>query len=163
MRSTKPFVINRDVLWSSDQRMILVDVSEYDGMLEKIGIKPLNRITAGDAIREWERDQDYMINSEYNISFRIEYLTPKTGGGPDIFIPVVMELEFKPDADITSDNLDALEDAIGIVLNDLDQPTTEVINLSIDGPTVRKMWYRISSQTVDFTPVCPRATPRAWP
>jgi len=153
MRSTKPFVINRDVLWSSDQRMILVDVSEYDGMLEEIGIKPLNRITAGDAIREWERDQDYMINSEYNISFRIEYLTPKTGGGPDIFIPVVMELEFKPDADITSDNLDALEDAIGIVLNDLDQPTTEVINLSIYGPTVRKMWYRISSQTVDFTPV----------
>jgi len=153
MRSTKPFVINRDVLWSSDQRMILVDVSEYDGMLEEIGIKPLNRITAGDAIREWERDQDYMINSEYNISFRIEYLTPKTGGGPDIFIPVVMELEFKPDADITSDNLDALEDAIGIVLNDLDQPTTEVINLSIYGPTFRKMWYRISSRTVDFTPV----------
>ena len=153
MRPTKPFVINRDVLWSSDQRMILVDVSEYDGMLEKIGIKPLNRITAGDAIREWERDQDYMINSEYNISFRIEYLTPKTGGGPDIFIPVVMELEFKPDADITSDNLDALEDAIGIVLNDLDQPTTEVINLSIYGPTFRKMWYRISSRTVDFTPV----------
>lgn len=153
MRPTKPFVINRDVLSPYDQRMILVDVSEYDGMLEKIGIKPLNRITAGDAIREWERDQDYMINSEYNISFRIEYLTPKTGGGPDIFIPVVMELEFKPDADITSDNLDALEDAIGIVLNDLDQPTTEVINLSIYGPTVRKMWYRISSQTVDFTPV----------
>jgi len=153
MRPTKPFVINRDVLSPYDQRMILVDVSEYDGMLEKIGIKPLNRITAGDAIREWERDQDYMINSEYNISFRIEYLTPKTGGGPDIFIPVVMELEFKPDADITSDNLDALEDAIGIVLNDLDQPTTEVINLSIYGPTVRKMWYRISSRTVDFTPV----------
>ena len=153
MRPTKPFVINRDVLSPYDQRMILVDVSEYDGMLEKIGIKPLNRITAGDAIREWERDQDYMINSEYNISFRIEYLTPKTGGGPDIFIPVVMELEFKPDADITSDNLDALEDAIGIVLNDLDQPTTEVINLSIYGPTFRKMWYRISSQTVDFTPV----------
>ena len=153
MRPTKPFVINRDVLWSSDQRMILVDVSEYDGMLEKIGIKPLNRITAGDAIREWERDQDYMINSEYNISFRIEYLTPKTGGGPDIVIPVVRELEFKPDADTTLDDLDAWEEVIGIVLNDLDQPTTEVINLSIYGPTVRKMWYRISSQTVDFTPV----------
>ena len=153
MRSTKPFVINRDVLSPYDQRMILVDVSEYDGMLEKIGIKPLNRITAGDAIREWERDQDYMINSEYNISFRIEYLTPKTGGGPDIFIPVVRELEFKPDADITLDDLDAWEEVIGIVLNDLDQPMTEVIDLSIYGPTVRKMWYRISSQTVDFTPV----------
>ena len=153
MRPTKPFVINRDVLSPYDQRMILVDVSEYDGMLEEIGIKPLNRITAGDAIREWERDQDYMINSEYNISFRIEYLTPKTGGGPDIFIPVVMELEFKPDADTTLDDLDAWEEVIGIVLNDLDQPTTEVINLSIYGPTVRKMWYRISSQTVDFTPV----------
>jgi len=150
-----PFVINRDVLLpsSSDQRMILVDASEYDGMLEDIGIEPLNRITAGNAIREWDRDPDYMIDSEYNISFYIKYLKPKTGGGPDIVTPVVFDVGLEADADTTSDDLDALEDAIGIVLNDLDQPTTEVIDLSIYGPTFRKMWYRISSQTVDFTPV----------
>jgi|DEB0MinimDraft_3_1074331.scaffolds.fasta_scaffold01619_7 hypothetical protein len=145
----RPFVINRDVLFpdSSDQRKILVDVSEYDGVLEDFGVQPLNRNTVAAAIREWERDEDYMIDSEYDIEFSIQY-TPFESE------TITVSYHFGPSTNsIVGAQLREMEERIDRILVDLDQPLTEVVDLSIYGYTSRKMWYRISSQTIDFTPV----------
>ena len=144
----RPFVINRDVLFpdSSDVRRILVDVSEYDGILEDVGVQPLNRITAGGAIREWERDEDYMTDSEYDIRFRIQY-TPFESE------TITVDYHFEGQNNATVAQLQEMGERIDRILVDLDQPMTVVEDLRIYGPTARKMWYHISIETVDFTPV----------
>lgn len=144
----RPFVINRDVLFpdSSDVRKILLDVSEYDGMLEDFVVHPLNRKTAAAAIQEWERDEDYMTDSEYDIMFSIRY-TPFESE------TITVDYHFETQSNTTVAQLQEMEERIDRILVDLDQPRTEVLDLNIYGPTARKMWYRISSQTVDFTPV----------
>jgi hypothetical protein len=144
----RPFVINRDVLFpdSSDQRKVLVDVSEYDGVLEDFGVQPLNRNTVAAAIREWERDEDYMTDSEYDIEFSIQY-TPFESE------TITVSYHFDGDNNATVAQLQEMEERIDQILMDLDRPLTEVVNLSIYGYTSRKMWYRISSEIIDFTPV----------
>ena len=40
--TSRPFVINRDVeAGGSDERKILIDISEYDGMVESPSVQPL--------------------------------------------------------------------------------------------------------------------------
>lgn len=150
MSETRPFVINRKVVKNSDKLPILIDVSEYDGMLEEIDVKPLNRLTAAKAIQNWERDEDYFIDNEYGISFLIEY--QKEMGGK--MIPTTARWELPPNLQNSVPKFaSVLESTLRSVIIDLDRPGTVVINLSISGKTARKMWYRVSTEIVDFTQV----------
>ncbi len=148
MRLSNPFVLNRDVI--DREHKVLIDVTEYDGMLEDAIIKPLNRLTAINAIHDWERDLDHITNTEYDIVFRIAYRRPPNQGGKKVSIEYV----FTHGRGVaTVADWEEVEEQIAIALDHLNEPLTEVTDLEIYGPTARKMWYRVITQIVDFTPV----------
>lgn len=147
MRSSNPFVINRDVM--GREHKVLIDVSEYDGMLEDVDVKPLNRLTAINAIHGWERDFDHITDNEYDIIFRIAYRRSPNQGGEKVSI----EYAFTHSDNVRVADWEKVEDQIAITLDHLNEPMTEVTDLEIYGPTARKMWYRVSTEIVDFTPV----------
>eukprot|EP00400_MALV-I_sp_L67-5_P001260 gene1260-1172_t len=89
--TSRPFVLNRDVESGTDERKVLVNSTEYDGMVENPYVLALNRISAFNAIREWDRDEDYFIDNEYSMSFLIEY--QKKMGGKMIPTTARWELE----------------------------------------------------------------------
>lgn len=153
--SPRPFVLNRDV---TDHEIVietyaqggyvLINSTEYDGMSENPYVLALNRISAFNAIREWERDEDYFIDNEYAISFYIEY-NKKLG---DKMVPTSARFALAEGMG-TSKDYQQLEDALRSVILDLEQPETMVSYLSINGMTDHKLWVRIDTQMVDFTPV----------
>ena len=144
----RPFVINRDIqsLPDNDKRNVLIDVSEYDGMVESHSVQPLNRYTASQAIESWDCEEDYFIDNEYTIMFAMQY--HKSDG-----IPVVITHRVEERKGTLADynKINKLREQ---VLLDLDEPGTVVHDLLIRGMTARKMWYRIETETLDFvTPV----------
>ena len=142
----RPFVINRDVEVSTDERTVLIDISEYDGMMENFSVQPLNRYTAMNALNDWECEEDYFIDNEYLILFAMQY--HKSDGIPVVIIHRLEEGEGTI-ADYQKINL-LREQAI----QDLSEPGTVVHDLMIRGKTARKMWYRVETETLDFvTPV----------
>jgi len=143
----RPFVINRNIeVDTTDERKVLIDMSEYDGMLEKFSVQPLNRYTALQALRDWECDEDYFHDNEYSILFAMQY--HKSDG-----IPVVVTHRIEEWEGDSHDyrQINILRDQ---AILDLDEPGTVVHDLMIRGMTTRKMWYRVETETLDFvTPV----------
>lgn len=142
----RPFVINRDVEGGGpDERTILLDVSEYDGMVENPLVKPLNRYTAMQALENWECDEDYFIVNEYLILFAMQY--HKADG-----TPVVVSHRIEEGRGTLADyhRINLLKEQ---TILDLDEPGTVVHDLKIRGNTTKKMWYQVDTQTIDFTPV----------
>lgn len=142
--TSRPFVINRDVEGGgSDERTILLDASEYDGMVENPLVKPLNRHTAMQALEIWECDEDYFIGNEYLILFAMQY---HKGDGTPVVVSHRIDEGTGTLADYQRINL--LKEQ---TILDLDEPGTVVNDLIIRGNTTRKMWYRVESQTLDFS------------
>lgn len=142
----RPFVINRDVEVSTDERTVLIDISEYDGMVENFSVQPLNRYTAMQALGDWECEEDYFMDNEYLILFAMQY--HKSDGTPVVVAHRIEEGEGTV-ADYHKINLLKQEAFI-----DLDEPGTVVHDLMIRGKTAHKMWYRVETETLDFvTPV----------
>ena len=142
--TSRPFVINRDVEGGgSDERTVLIDISEYDGMVESYSVLPLNRHTAMQALESWECEEDYFVDNEYRILFAMQY--HKSDGIPLVVSHRIDEGEGSL-ADYHQVNL--LKEQI---LLDLDEPGTVVHDLLIHGTTARKMWYRVESNTLDFS------------
>jgi hypothetical protein len=146
--TSRPFVLNRDVESGTDERKVLVNSTEYDGMVENPYVLALNRISAFNAIREWDRDEDYFIDNEYSMSFLIEY-QKKMGGK---MIPTTARWELEEGRGTLTD-YQHLESALRSVISDLDTPGTVVNYLSVKGKTARKTWTRIDTESIDFTPV----------
>ena len=152
----RPFVINRNVTDHeivieryAEGGYVLVDVSEYDGMMEELIVEPLNRLTATKAIQSWERDLDYITDTEYDVIFRITYRRLPRRGGKEVSISAV----FTQSNNATLAEWEKVEEKIAKILDHLTEPMTEVTMLEIYGPTAHKMWYRISTEIVDFTQV----------
>ena len=146
--TSRPFVINRDVeVDTTDERKVLIDFSEYDGMVESTSVQPLNRYTAMNALNDWECDEDYIIDNENgHILFAMQY--HKSDG-----IPVVVTHRIEEWEGDSHDyrQINILRDQ---AILDLDEPGTVVHDLMIRGMTTRKMWYRVETETLDFvTPV----------
>lgn len=142
---SRPFVLNRDVESGIDERKVLLNVSEYDGMVEDYSVRPLNRHTAMQALGDWDCDEDYFINNEYRILFAMQY--HKSDG-----IPVVVSHRIDAGKGTVADyhRINLLKEQAFL---DLDEPGTVVHELIITGMTSRKMWYRIQTETLDFTQV----------
>lgn len=152
----RSFVLNRDVVEHeivieryAEGGYVLIDVTEYDGMLEAVDVKPLNRLTATKAIQSWERDLDYITDIEYDVIFRITYRRSWAQGGKE----VSLNYEFPQSNNATVAEWGKVEEKIAMVLDHLNEPLTEVTMLEIDGPTAPKFWFRMSTEIVDFTPV----------
>lgn len=145
--TSRPFVINRDVeAGGSDERKVLIDISEYDGMVESPSVQPLNRYTAMQALESWECDEHYFIDNEYLILFAMQY--HKSDGTPVVVAHRIDEGEGTL-ADYHQINL--LKEQTFL---DLDERGTVVHDLMIRGNTASKMWYRVETETLDFvTPV----------
>ena len=117
-------------------------------MVDNPYVLALNRITAFNAIREWDRDEDYFINNEYSMSFLIDY-QKKVGNK---MTPTTARWEVEAGMGTLAD-YQRLESALRSVISDLDTPGTVVDYLSIRGKAARKTWTRIDTDTIDFTPV----------
>jgi len=156
----RPFVLNRDVTDHdivieryAEGGYVLIDVSEYDGMLEQVGVKPLNRMTATKAIQSWERDLDYITENEYDVIFRITYRRSPNAYSNLRGKEVYVNYHFSQSNNATVADWEGVEEQIAKILHHLNEPLTEVTMLEIQGPTAHKMWYRVSTEIVDFTPV----------
>ena len=147
--TSRPFVINRDVeVDTTDERKVLIDFSEYDGMVESPSVQPLNRYTAMNALNDWECDEDYIIDNENgHILFAMQY--HKSDGTPVVVAHRIGEGEGTL-ADYHQINL--LKEQTFL---DLDEPGTVVHDLKIMGNTARKMWYRVETDTLDFSSEVP--------
>lgn len=147
--TSRPFVINRDVeSGGSDERKVLLDVSEYDGMVESPSVRPLNRHTAMQALQSWDCDEDYFLGNEYTILFAIQY--HKSDG-----IPVVASHRIDEGKGTVAD-YHRINLLVEQAFLDLSEPGTVVHDLIINGMTDRKMWYRVETDTLDFSPEVPK-------
>ena len=145
--TSRPFVINRDVeVDTTDERTVLIDISEYDGMVESHSVQPLNRYTAMQALGDWECDEDYFIDNEYLILFAVQYHKSDD-------TPVVVSHRIEEGEGTLADyhQINLLKEQTFL---DLDERGTVVHDLMIRGNTASKMRYRVETETLDFvTPV----------
>lgn len=144
----RPFVINRDVEGGGpDTREVILNVTEYDGMVEDPSVEPLNRITAARQLKTWSLDSevDYFDNNEYDIRFVMVY--DRSDG-----IPVTIHHSLR-EGEATPDDYRKIMLLVSSALDDLEQEGTVVRELEIHGKTAHKTWFNIQTQTMDFTPV----------
>lgn len=144
---SRPFVINRDVEGGSDLREVILNVTEYDGIMENPTVEPLNRITAARHLKTWSLDseEDYFDNNEYGIRFVMVY--DRSDG-----TPVTINHSLK-EGEATPDDYRKIMLLVSSALADLEQEGTVVRELGIHGKTAYKTWFNIQTQTINFTPV----------